>query len=103
MRTQVVIVGAGPSGLLLGQILANNGIDNIILERQTGEYVLGRIRAGILESVTIDALKRAKVTGNLEKDGLIHTGCELVHNDKSYRVDFEKKLADMLLFTGKLK
>lgn len=100
MRTQVVIVGAGPSGLLLGQILANNGIDNIILERQTGEYVLGRIRAGILESVTIDALKRAKVTGNLEKDGLIHTGCELVHNDKSYRVDFEKEVGRHVVVYG---
>ena len=100
MRTQVVIVGAGPSGLLLGQILANNGIDNIILERQTGEYVLGRLRAGILESVTIDALKRAKVTGNLEKDGLIHTGCELVHNDKSYRVDFEKEVGRHVVVYG---
>lgn len=49
MRTQVAIIGAGPSGLLLGQLLAKHGIDNVILERQTGEYVLGRIRAGVIE------------------------------------------------------
>ena len=54
MRTQVAIIGAGPSGLLLGQLLHKAGIDNIILERQTGDYVLGRIRAGILEQVTVD-------------------------------------------------
>lgn len=92
MRTKVAIIGAGPSGLLLGQILSKNGIDNIILERQTGDYVLGRIRAGVLESVTIDGLKRAGVTENLEKHGLIHTGCELVFDDKTYRVDFEKEV-----------
>ena len=92
MRTKVAIIGAGPSGLLLGQILSKNGIDNIILERQTGDYVLGRIRAGVLESVTIDGLKRAGVTENLEKHGLIHNGCELVFDDKTYRVDFEKEV-----------
>ena len=53
MKTQVAIIGAGPSGLLLGQLLHKAGIDNVILERQTGEYVLGRIRAGILEQVTV--------------------------------------------------
>lgn len=100
MRTQIVIVGAGPSGLLLGQILANHGIENIILERQTAEYVLGRIRAGILESVTIDALKRAGVTDNVMKHGLIHTGCEFVYHDKSYRVDFEKEVGRHVIVYG---
>ncbi|MEZ2741703.1 4-hydroxybenzoate 3-monooxygenase [Paenalcaligenes hominis] len=100
MRTQVAIIGAGPSGLLLGQILSRNGIDNIILERQTGEYVLGRIRAGVLESVTIDGLKRAGVTENLEKHGLIHDGCELVFNDVSYRVDFEKQVGRHVVVYG---
>ncbi|ASR88962.1 MULTISPECIES: 4-hydroxybenzoate 3-monooxygenase [Alcaligenes] len=90
MRTQVAIIGAGPSGLLLGQILSRNGIDNIILERQTGDYVLGRIRAGVLESVTVDALEQAGVTDNLKKNGLVHNGCELVFGDTSFRVDFEK-------------
>lgn len=100
MRTQVAIIGAGPSGLLLGQILAKNGIDNVILERQSGEYVLGRIRAGVLESVTIDGLKRAGVTENLEKQGLVHEGCEIVFNDKSYRVDFEKEVGRHVVVYG---
>lgn len=90
MRTQVAIIGAGPSGLLLGQILAKNGIDNIILERQTGDYVLGRIRAGVLESVTVDGLERAGVTENLKKNGLIHDGCELVFNGKRHHINFKK-------------
>jgi p-hydroxybenzoate 3-monooxygenase len=55
-RTQVGIIGAGPAGLLLGALLHKAGIDNTIVERQSGEYVLGRIRAGILEQTTVDAL-----------------------------------------------
>ena len=61
MRTQVAIIGAGPAGLLLGQLLHKHGIDNVILERQTGEYVLGRIRAGVIEQVTVDLLDEAGV------------------------------------------
>ena len=57
MRTQVAIIGAGPSGLLLGQLLAKAGIDNVIIERQSPDYVLGRIRAGVLEQVTVDLLE----------------------------------------------
>lgn len=100
MKTQVVIIGAGPSGLLLGQILTKKGIDNIILERQTGEYVLGRIRAGVLESVTIEGLKRAGVTQNLEKYGLIHEGCEIIFNDQTYRLDFEKEVKRHVVVYG---
>lgn len=92
MKTQVAIIGAGPAGLLLGQILTKQGIDNIILERQSGEYVLGRIRAGVLESVTIDGLMRAGVTANLEKHGLKHEGCEIIFNEQSYRLDFSKEV-----------
>ena len=61
MRTQVAIIGAGPAGLLLGQLLHKHGIDNVILERQTGEYVLGRVRAGVIEKVTMDLLDEAGV------------------------------------------
>ena len=61
MRTQVAIVGAGPAGLLLGQLLHKYGIDNVILERQTGDYVLGRIRAGVIEQVAVDLLDEAEV------------------------------------------
>ena len=59
MKTQVAIIGAGPSGLLLGQLLHHAGIQTVILERQTPEYVLGRIRAGILESGTVELLREA--------------------------------------------
>jgi p-hydroxybenzoate 3-monooxygenase len=63
MRTQIVIVGAGPAGLLLGQLLHRAGIDALILERQSAEYVLGRIRAGVLEQVTVDLLDAAGGSG----------------------------------------
>ena len=64
MRTQVVIIGAGPAGLLLGCLLDKQGIDNVILERQTADYVLARIRAGILEQTTVDLMHRLRqVTG----------------------------------------
>ena len=59
MKTQVAIIGAGPSGLLLGQLLYQNGIDNVILERKCGEYVLSRIRAGVLEHTTVQGLEKA--------------------------------------------
>ena len=58
MRTQVVIIGSGPSGLLLGQLLTDAGIDNVILERVTKDYVLGRVRAGVLEEGMVELLDR---------------------------------------------
>ena len=61
MRTKVAIIGAGPSGLLLGQLLLQAGIDNVIIERQSPNYVLGRIRAGVLEQGTVDLLRQAGV------------------------------------------
>ena len=78
MRTQVAIIGAGPSGLLLGALLSKAGIDNIIVERQSGEYVLGRIRAGVLEQVTVDLLDEIGVNQRLHKEGLVHGGFDLV-------------------------
>ena len=59
MRTQVAIIGAGPAGLLLGQLLYRAGIDNVIIEQRSADYVLGRIRAGVLEQVTVDLLEQA--------------------------------------------
>ena len=77
MKTKIAIVGAGPSGLLLGQLLQKAGIDNIIIERQTPEYILGRIRAGVLEQGTADLLREAGVSERMEKEGLVHDGFEL--------------------------
>ena len=90
MRTQVAIIGAGPSGLLLGQLLHRAGIDAIILERQTGDYVLTRIRAGILEQVCIDLLDEAGVGERMHKEGLVHGGFEMLYNGQRHRIDMNK-------------
>ncbi|WP_042880622.1 4-hydroxybenzoate 3-monooxygenase [Cupriavidus necator] len=87
MRTQVAIIGAGPAGLLLGQLLATAGIDNVIVEQRSPDYVLGRIRAGILESVTVDALERAGVAARLHDEGLVHNGIELAFDGRRHRID----------------
>jgi p-hydroxybenzoate 3-monooxygenase len=78
MKTQVAIIGAGPSGLLLGQLLNNAGIATVILERQTPDYVLGRIRAGILESGTVELLRQAGVSQRMDAEGLVHHGVEFL-------------------------
>jgi p-hydroxybenzoate 3-monooxygenase len=87
MRTQVAIIGAGPSGLLLGQLLHKAGVDNIILERQTGNYVLGRIRAGILEQVTVDLMREAGVSERMDKEGIVHHSIELVFGGARHPID----------------
>jgi len=89
MRTQVAIVGAGPSGLLLGQLLHKAGIDAVLLERHTGEYVLGRIRAGVLEQVCVDLLDEAGVGARMHREGLVHSGFEILVGDRRHRIDLE--------------
>jgi len=80
MKTQIAIIGAGPAGLLLGQLLHKAGIDNIIIERQTPEYVLSRIRAGVLEQGLVDLLREAGVSERMDAEGLVHDGFELALN-----------------------
>jgi p-hydroxybenzoate 3-monooxygenase len=87
MKTQVCIVGAGPSGLLLGALLAKAGIDHIVVERQSPDYVLGRIRAGVLEQVTTDLLIEAGVGDRLQREGLVHDGIELLFKGARHRID----------------
>ena len=87
MRTQVAIIGAGPAGLLLGQLLHEAGIDNVIVERQSADYVLGRIRAGVLEQVTMDLLARARVDTRAQAEGLPHDGIELLFQGTRHRID----------------
>jgi p-hydroxybenzoate 3-monooxygenase len=87
MRTQVVIVGAGPAGLLLGGLLSQAGIDNLLLEQRSGEYVLGRIRAGVLEQVTVDLLDQLGVGARMHAEGLPHDGVELCFNGERHRID----------------
>ncbi len=90
MRTQVAIIGAGPSGLLLGQLLHKAGIDTVIIERQSPDYVLGRIRAGVLEQVTVELLDEAGVGARLHREGLVHGGFELLFQGKRHRIDLHR-------------
>jgi p-hydroxybenzoate 3-monooxygenase len=87
MRTQVAIIGAGPAGLLLGQLLFKAGIDNIIIERQSAAYVLSRIRAGVLEQVAVDLLDECGVGARMHREGLVHQGIELLFKGARHRID----------------
>ena len=87
MRTQVAIIGAGPSGLLLGQLLSRAGIDNLVIERQSPDYVLGRIRAGVLEQVCVDLLDEAGVGERMHREGLVHGGFDMLFKGKRHRID----------------
>ncbi|NNF76760.1 MAG: 4-hydroxybenzoate 3-monooxygenase [Rhizobiales bacterium] len=87
MRTQVGIIGAGPSGLLLSQLLHLKGIESVVLERQSAEYVLGRIRAGILESGTCRMLRKAQAGARMDHEGLVHSGIELFSPGRRQRID----------------
>jgi len=87
MRVQLAIIGSGPSGLLLGQLLHRAGVDAIILEQRSRDYVLGRIRAGVLEQGAVDLLDRAGVGGRLHAEGLVHGGIELCFGGARHRID----------------
>ncbi len=89
MRTQVAIIGAGPSGLLLGALLAKAGVDAVILEAKTPEYVLGRIRAGVLEQVCVDLLDSVGVGARMHREGLMHGGFELAFGGARHRIDMK--------------
>ncbi|HET6828915.1 MAG TPA: 4-hydroxybenzoate 3-monooxygenase [Ramlibacter sp.] len=88
MKTQVAIIGAGPSGLLLGQLLFKAGIHNVIVERQSADYVLGRIRAGVLEQITVDLMDECGVGARMHREGLVHEGIELLFQGERHRIDF---------------
>ncbi len=90
MKTQVAIIGAGPSGLLLGQLLHLQGIDTVILEARTPEYVLGRIRAGVLEQGTADLLREAQASGRMDREGHVHEGVNISFGDRRARIDLKK-------------
>jgi p-hydroxybenzoate 3-monooxygenase len=90
VRTQVVIAGAGPAGLLLGQILHRYGVDNVILERRDADYVLARIRAGVLEQGTVDILTSIGVADRLVAEGLSHDGIEIAFGGARHRIDMRQ-------------
>jgi p-hydroxybenzoate 3-monooxygenase len=89
-RTQVGIIGAGPAGLLLSQLLHRRGIEAVVLERRSRDYVLGRIRAGVLEQGTVDVLREARVSARLDREGLVHSGVEIAFAGRRLRIDLAK-------------
>ena len=90
LNTQVAIIGSGPSGLLLGQLLAKQGIDNVIIERVSADYALGRIRAGILEQGFVDLVRQAGAAHRMDQEGLVHDGVIIAHNNQQTRIDLRK-------------
>ncbi|RLA52518.1 MAG: 4-hydroxybenzoate 3-monooxygenase [Gammaproteobacteria bacterium] len=90
LKTQVAIIGAGPSGLLLGQLLSKQGIDNIILERVTGDYVLGRIRAGILEHGFVELVREAGAAERMDAEGEVHEGFDIAVDGKRVHINMAK-------------
>jgi p-hydroxybenzoate 3-monooxygenase len=89
-KTQVAIVGAGPSGLLLGHLLRAAGIDAVVVERQSADYVLSRIRAGVLETVTTDLMHRLGLSVRLDAEGMVEDGFNLADGDTLIRIDIAK-------------
>jgi p-hydroxybenzoate 3-monooxygenase len=90
VKTQVAIIGSGPSGLLLGHLLRSGGIDCVVIERQSPEYVLGRIRAGVLETTTTDLMHRLGVDARMNAEGLVEEGFNLADGEHLIRIDIRK-------------
>jgi p-hydroxybenzoate 3-monooxygenase len=100
LRTKVAVIGAGPAGLLLGQLLHTYGIDNVILERQTPDYVLGRIRAGLLEEGTVALLDQVGAGARAHREGLVHHGVELAFGGARHRIDMTAATGKTLMIYG---
>lgn len=99
-RTQVAIVGAGPAGLMLARLLDREGIDNVVVERRSPDYVLGRIRAGVLEDGTVRLLEEAGLGRRMREEGLPHTGIELSFDGDSHRIDFADLIGREVMVYG---
>src|SRR5438445_12713495 len=89
-RTQVGIVGAGPAGLVLSHLLYLHGIDSVVIENRSRQYVEERVRAGVLEQATVDLLTEMGVGERLKREGLVHYGIELRFNGRRHRIDFKE-------------
>jgi len=100
LRTKVAIIGAGPAGLLLGQLLKTYGIDNVILERHTPDYVLGRIRAGLLEEGTVRLLDEVGAGSRAHAEGLVHDGIELAFDGARHRIDMKALTGKTVMIYG---
>ncbi len=99
-KTQVAIIGAGPSGLLLSQLLDLAGIENVVLEQRSRDYVLGRIRAGVLEFGTVELLREAKVNARMDRQGLVHEGFYIAANDHLHRINLKHFTGSSVMVYG---
>ncbi|MEM8748662.1 MAG: 4-hydroxybenzoate 3-monooxygenase [Pseudomonadota bacterium] len=99
-RTQVCIIGAGPAGLLLSQLLHNDGIETIVLDRQSRGHIEGRVRAGVLESGTVEALRNAGVGARLDREGLPHDGFDLAFDGDRHRIDLKALTGQSVMVYG---
>lgn len=100
MKTSVVIIGGGPSGLLLSQLLHTRGIDSVVLERKTKQYVLGRIRAGVLEQGLVALMEEAGCAERMHAEGFTHDGTLISYGDEMFRVDFAKHTGRPVMVYG---
>jgi p-hydroxybenzoate 3-monooxygenase len=100
MRVQVAIIGGGPSGLLLSQLLNRSGIETAIIERQSRDYVKKRIRAGVLEWGTVEILRGAGVGARMDREGFVHEGISLAAQNRQFRVDFKKACDKQVMVYG---
>lgn len=100
MRVQVCIIGGGPSGLLLGQLLENQGIKTVVLERQSKDHVLGRIRAGVLESGLVNMMRQAGVADRLEAEAHLHDGTQIAFGDTQFGINFKERTGHPVVVYG---
>ena len=100
MKTQVAIIGGGPSGLLLSQLLHTRGIESVVLERKTRDYVLGRIRAGVLEQGLVKLMEEAGCADRLHAEGILHDGTLISYGDEMFRVDFTEHTGTPVIVYG---
>ena len=100
MRAQVVIIGGGPSGLLLSQLLLRRGIDTVVLERKTRDYVLGRIRAGVLETGMVSLMREAGIADRMDREGIIHESTVLSFDDQEFSINFTEHTGTHVMIYG---
>lgn len=100
MRTNVVIVGGGPAGLLLSQLLNRDGIETVVLERRSAAYVCARIRAGVLEAGTQETLRLAGAGARMEREGHVHHGCAFGLAKRQFRIDFQERCGKSVMVYG---
>jgi p-hydroxybenzoate 3-monooxygenase len=100
MRTQVAIIGGGPAGLLLSQLLERQGIETVVLERRSRDYVLARIRAGVLESGAVDLLCEAGVGERMRREGIVHHGTFIAASNRGFRIDFRQLTGGSVIVYG---